>query len=149
MKAIFSARPHRTSTPDALAVWFTQPWGMVTQFTAATTMTEAAAEFIIASYDELTRRCPDASRRFVFMHDWSLGSGYEPGARTRLVTWGRQIHQRVDRVVICMGKNTPALARMGLGVGAAAMAVIGMKLDVLYGVEAAAIAATHGLTPSS
>ncbi len=129
IRPAFGRAPHLVDPASGLAVWFTQPLGLVTQLHERTHLDEAMARFIAdTAYGALCRlRAP--GQLFVAVHEWSAMTGYDSAARAVLTDWGVRIRNEVERVVIVLSDAAPKLVRMGVSVASVTLRLAGMRID--------------------
>jgi hypothetical protein len=134
----FDEPPHLLHPSGALAIWFTDPPGMVTQFQYGARATDDLAQFVarlgFAALLELRGRRRD---RLCFIHDLSLMSGYEPDARQTMTMWGLEARELVERVVVVPPRQGVESVRLGLEGSAAVLVARGMLLDFAPTIEEA------------
>jgi|GEM_PF-1909962 len=145
----FAQPPHFVFGNDEYRVWFCTsstggPPGFLTQMGRIDQVREEHAVWIVDKvYPAFTERHPRGP--YVFAHDWSLGLGYETGARTRLVQWGMQVRAEVDSISLVVSEDAHPLVRMAVSVGTSSLAVVGMDIRVGYSLPN--VIEQHGWTP--
>lgn len=81
------------------------------------------------------RQFPGSSKlRFLF--NLRNSTGYESEARVAITNWGRSFpSERFGESLNELSESTPAIVRMGVAAGAAALAVLGRKVTVISSLD--------------
>lgn len=134
-RAAFRAPPHLIDPSGDVAVWITEPAGMLVQLMHETAATVEMARFI--SQEAFSRLVgvlgPD--ERAYFIYDMALMVKYDSEARMILTQWGVAVRDRIEHIVVRPPPEMNKLGRMGIQTIAAAMSLVGVKLDVVDDIE--------------
>ncbi|HLV22987.1 MAG TPA: hypothetical protein VKZ49_18990 [Polyangiaceae bacterium] len=140
----FSEPPHLLHPTGAMAVWFTEPAGMVTQLVrpnrGTTDLACFMAQLAFAALLELRGRRVE---QLTFVHDLTLLTGYDEEAKRIWTTWALEIRDRIARIVIVQPRAPETLA--SLEVTATALVPRGVPFETRESVEQAV--ADFGLMP--
>lgn len=133
----FDHPPHLSWGGGELAIWFTEPWGMLTQMLRPTYATETLANFIADfAYSALLELRDTTTTPLIFVHDFSRMTGYESEARKLLTMWGFRIRSEIERVVVVQPPVKNELARLGISAAASALGVVGIRFEIVETVQA-------------
>jgi len=125
----FQGPPHAVFPGGAVAIWFTRPSGFVVQFLQPTHGTGEIARFIAREGTDRLLSLAAPSEPLIFVHDFSLLTGYESEARRILTDKGATIRSRVERIVVVPPPETMKIVRMGLAAAAATLSLLGVRIS--------------------
>ena len=119
--------PHVQS--GGLEAWVVRPLGIATVLRGHVTYLDVRA-LTDGFTEELLAFAADEGSSVRFLHDWRALKTYEPRARLEFIDWGRRIGAaRIERIDILTARQNP-LPRMGIMVGASALSIVGIRLNV-------------------
>jgi len=131
----FGPLPYRTCSHTPVSVWFTEPAGYFTRFTADCPLERAGAEFIIESFAQGMQQSAGESwpRKLMFVHDWARITRVDPQAKSVLMEWAHAIREHVASVDFVLAADASVFIRMAATVAESSLATIGMAVRSHYG----------------
>ncbi len=142
--ALGACAPHLRSPGGEVSSWIVEPAGMLNEASRGCFVTAALARFITAQVEALMKRVfPDG--KYIYVHDFSRISGYEPRARRILTDWGISRRREVETIVVVTSPSN-AIVRMGVSTAAAVLRARGVDIHVADSL--AEVVRAHGIRPA-
>jgi hypothetical protein len=133
----FSVPPHVIDESGAIAGWFTEPPGVVLQFTRPTRGTNELSKWLVGpGYDLLVRRFPEACELRVVL-DMRQMTGRSATARAVLIEHAKLVSQRLGRVIILPSVHLGAFYVKVVEATALALRAFGVRIEVEHSLERA------------
>jgi hypothetical protein len=105
----FNVPPHVVDETGAMVGWFTEPAGVVMQFTRPTRGTAELAKWLVGpGYTQLTRRFPDGSDLRVVL-DMRQMTGRSATARALIIEHSKLVAKQLGKVVVIPSLHLGAL----------------------------------------
>jgi hypothetical protein len=120
-----------TSPDGKLAVWFVEPLGIVDVHEGGHFSDEQARFLAVDAGGILSDLARRSGTKASFIHDWSRVSTYDMATRRRIIEWGLSWGpRRVEKIWVVLGPATPTIVRMACSLGAMAMNVARIPIEV-------------------
>ncbi|MEW5851763.1 MAG: hypothetical protein AB2A00_23440 [Myxococcota bacterium] len=120
----FAEPPHLRSPDGSMAIWYTEPLGMVDEL-LTDNMTSATVKFLVETASaRLEQAYARAPQPMVFVHVWKRARTYDMAARARLVQWGLTMGaEKIQRIWVLLEPQCPTFVKMACHAGAVPFAV--------------------------
>jgi hypothetical protein len=129
-KAVFNAPPHMLDPTRSIAVWFTDPPGMVAQLVRRAPFTVTLAQWLaVPACTRLLKRFP-GDEPLAFVLDLTQMDGREPEVRALIVEAARGFASRVERAVVVPPGNAGRVYLASLQAAASLARVFGLTVSV-------------------
>jgi hypothetical protein len=123
----FYADPHIAD--GDLVAWLSEPPGMVNRLRVPCRVTRQIATSMTVDVDaEMRKRWPND--KYVYVHDFSLGIGYDDDALRMLVEWGRNSMRDVAAIVVVISKSTAIYDKAAVHAGKIALKIFGVPMEI-------------------
>lgn len=131
----FDAPPHVTDPSGTIAVWWTDPPGIVLQLTRPARGTTAMAEWMVGpGVDLLVRRFPECFDMRIVL-DLRQMTGRSATARSLLMQAAKALSERVAHVVVLPSPHMgPAYSKVIEGT-AGLLRLLGMRVDIEHALD--------------
>jgi hypothetical protein len=126
----FDARPDVIDPTGTVAAWYTDPPGVIIQFTRPTRGTTELARWVVGpGNDALWRRFRDGSK-VILVFDLSLMDGRDAEARALLHESARVNKERVARTIVIPPKGASSAYLSALRVATLLLKIIGFRVEI-------------------
>lgn len=116
--------------------WFLDPAGVLIKVDAGAPVTAAVAKYVSEHIYTVMRAHFPLTSRFLYVHDFSEASSYEPRAREILTEWALRIPDQITRAFLIMPTSNN-LFRMGISTAAMALRDDGIPIEVVRNLDEA------------
>jgi hypothetical protein len=124
----FPEPPHLTDPSGAIAIWYTQPPGVVLQLTRPVHGTVSHAQWLAGpAREEMLRRFPH--QELIVLFDVHLATGRDPAMRPIMLDVGRGLLGRAERVVVVLPRHLSPAIRSAMEVTLSILRVFGLPLE--------------------
>jgi hypothetical protein len=124
---LFDSAPHVVS--GELVAWVTDPPGMVNRLACRCRVTDRIAKAMTVDVDaEMRKRWPGS--KYTYVHDFSLGIGYDDDALRMLVEWGRNSMRDVAAIIVVISKSTAIYDKAAVHAGKIALKIFGVPMEI-------------------
>jgi hypothetical protein len=124
---IFDTAPHIVH--GQLQSWITAPPGVVNRVTEGSRVTTQLALDMTIEVDRVMRsRWPRT--KYVYVHDFSLGIGYDEDAIRIMVEWGRNSMSEVAAIIVIVGPETRAVDKVAAYAGRLALKIFSIPMEI-------------------
>ncbi len=128
--------PHLHSARLHVRCWFLEPAGVLTKVDAGAPVTAAVAKYISEHVYTVMRAHFPLVGRFIYVHDFSAASSYEPRAREIFTEWALRLSGQISRAFLIMpASNT--LFRMGINTAAMMLRDDGIPIEIVRSLDEA------------
>jgi hypothetical protein len=135
-RAVFKAPPHLLDPSRTLAVWFTDPPGMVVQFARSAPCTLPVAQWLAGpARESLLNRFP-GNGPLVFVLDLTHMNGRDPQVRALILEAARPLASRAQRCVVVPPENASRVYLASVRAAASLARVFGLTVSVESSSEA-------------
>jgi hypothetical protein len=125
----FAEPPHLVDPRGDIAIWYTEPPGLVLQLTKPTHGTRAHAEWLAGpSFAELGRRFPN--HELIVLFDAHLATGRDPDFRPLMMNVAKALLGRAKRIVVVLPRTVPPALRSAMEVSVALLRLFGLPLEI-------------------
>lgn len=128
--------PHLHSARLHVRCWFLEPAGVLTKVDAGAPVTAAVAKYISEHVYTVMRAHFPLTRQFLYVHDFSAASSYEPRAREILTEWALRLTGQISRSFLVMPATNP-LFRMGINTATMSLRDDGISIEAVRSVDEA------------
>ena len=133
----FAVPPHLLDESGAIACWFTEPPGVVLQFTRPTRGTGELSRWLVGSgYNQLIRRFPDAHELRMVL-DMRQMTGRSATARSIMIEHAKLVSQRLGRVIILPSVHLGAFYVTVVETTALMLRPFGVRIEIEHSLERA------------
>jgi hypothetical protein len=130
VEPIFGSKPHATDPSGSLAVWYTEPPGVVIQLLTAREGTLELVQWLAGpSRAQTERRFHDRDDLQV-LFDVRLLTGRAPEVRAQIMELAKAMRPRVKRVVVLPPRDWSPALRRTLEVTVSILRVFGLQIAV-------------------
>ena len=129
-RAAFDAPPHMMDSSRTMAVWFTEPAGLVAQFARPARWSVPLAEWLVGPViSRLLKRFP-GDQPLVFVLDLTQMNGRDPPVRQLVVEAARSLTHRARRAVVVPPENANRVYLAGVQAAASIARVFGLTVSI-------------------
>ena len=141
----FDVLPHLRDPSGVVAVWYTEPPGVVLQMVVPSEGTVELAQWLVGpSRTELERRFSDAVELVLIM-DLRLMTGRDPRARSLVIELAKALKPRAQRFIVIPPRAFSPTLRRTMEVTVALLRVFGVKIELAQSLTF--VLASTGLKP--
>ncbi|HEX2675580.1 MAG TPA: hypothetical protein VHM19_03050 [Polyangiales bacterium] len=134
MEPFFPEPPHARDPSGKIAVWYTEPAGVVLQLLESCEGTLEMAQWIAGpNAAETRRRFPAENGELIVVFDMRALTGRDPAARATVIEMGKTMRSRVKRIVLLPPRTFSPTLRRTMEVTLALLKVFGLNIDVAQG----------------
>jgi hypothetical protein len=129
---IFDSDPH--AVYGDLKAWVTDPPGMVNRLTDGARVTAKVALDMTIEID-LAMRTRWPGSKYIYVHDFSLATGYDEDALRILVEWGRNSMKDVAAIIVVIAATSTFPVKVAVNAGRVALKIFGVPMEISESVD--------------